>query len=132
MDRWRDAVSAFREAEEADPVFPETHSNLAHVLTSLGALEEAERHVRLAVRLLPSDAKQAEQLTTWEEKTAARQKARWEDARRKELDERDGPMSREERMARFQQVVGRCGMDKDCMRAMLGQDDDSGDEMVRF
>ena len=57
---------------------------------------------------------------------------RWEDSRRKELEKRDGPMTREQRVERFQAVVGRCGMDKDCMRKLLGQDDDSGDELVRF
>jgi hypothetical protein len=68
----------------------------------------------------------------WENATKKREKARWEDARRKELEKRDGPMTREQRVSRFQEVVGRCGMDKDCMRRMLGQDDDSGDELVRF
>ena len=39
--RWAEAIRAFRDAEEADPDFPETHFNLAHVLLAAERLEEA-------------------------------------------------------------------------------------------
>ena len=53
LGRWGDALAAYREAEEADPELAETQFNLAHVHTSLGRLDEAERHVRAAQRLEP-------------------------------------------------------------------------------
>lgn len=42
MSKWSDAIRALEDALEADPAFPETHINLLHIYTSLGALEKAE------------------------------------------------------------------------------------------
>ena len=85
-----------------------------------------------AQRLEPSDEALRERVAAWESKVQKRDKARWEDERRRTLYARDGPLTREQRVQRFQAVVGLCGMDNNCMRQLLGQDDDSGDEMVRF
>jgi len=96
LNRWGDAVRAFREAEEADPTFPETQANLAHVFTSYGALDEAEVHLELAMKLAPADEGLPEKRKAWEEKVEKRKKAEFEERRRKELDERDGPLTREQ------------------------------------
>eukprot|EP00966_Prymnesium_polylepis_P272022 6285117-Prymnesium_polylepis.1 len=53
LERWPEAVRALREAEEADPTFPETHANLLHIYTSYGALDEAKARRRLAAPLPP-------------------------------------------------------------------------------
>ena len=49
--KWREALLSYHEAEEADPDFPETHYNLAHVLLSYKRLEEAERERLKNVRI---------------------------------------------------------------------------------
>lgn len=111
--KWAEALTAYTEAEEADPDFPETHQNLGHVLTVLERREEADRHLATAARLLPL---QAANLTQQREENRAkleeRKKSRRQMERREEVDKRDGHLTREERVDRFQQVVGICGMDK--------------------
>ena len=56
------------------------------------------------------------------------------EARVAEQEARDGHLSREQRIARMQEVVGRCGADdKQCMRELLGQAEGATDEdPVRF
>ena len=48
------------------------------------------------------------------------------------MDKRDGHLTREQRVERFQQVVGVCGMDKECMKQVLGQEDAKEDDLVVF
>lgn len=42
LQKWSEAVSTLREAEEADPTFAETQVNLLHIYTAHGALDEAK------------------------------------------------------------------------------------------
>ena len=60
---------------EADPELAETQFNLAHVHTSLGRLDEAERHVRAAQRLSPADRRATRKAEEWEHKVDARGRA---------------------------------------------------------
>ena len=133
MNRWADALVAYQEAEEADPDFPETQQNLAHVYKSLKRYEEADVHLAEAARLLPE---QAANLTAQRgelaEKVRERQKTVRMSERREEVDKRDGHLTREQRVERFQQVVGVCGMDKECMKRVLGQEDAKEGDLVVF
>ena len=136
MGRWKDALAAYHEAQEADPDFPETLQNLAHVKEQMGQLDEAVEHLQAAAKLLPTTPELAQNLTDKREelveKRAERKKATRQAERRDEVNKRDGHMSREERVQRFQEVLGRCGMDKDCMRKLLKQEDAQEGDMVVF
>ena len=65
-------------------------------------------------------------------KAADQAKTRRQIERRHEVNKRDGHLTREERVERFQQVVGMCGMDKECMKAALHQEDAQVDDLVVF
>ncbi|KAL1510929.1 hypothetical protein AB1Y20_005757 [Prymnesium parvum] len=132
MKSWAEAVRTLREAEEADPTFPDTQINLLHIYTAHGALDEAKVHLDKAMALVPADEGLRGHAQAWEDAMRKREKAQWEEKRRRDLELREGPMTREQRVQRFQEVIGRCGMDKECMRKLLGQDDESGDDLVRF
>uniref|UniRef100_A0A7S4FBW8 UDP-N-acetylglucosamine--peptide N-acetylglucosaminyltransferase SPINDLY n=1 Tax=Chrysotila carterae TaxID=13221 RepID=A0A7S4FBW8_CHRCT len=130
---WTAAIAAYREAEEADPAFPETHANLLHVFISLGSFDQAKAQLRRARKALPDDEKLSEREQQLNEAIQKRddekRKAKW----RQEIDKRAAHMTREERIKRFQQVIGHCGPDnKMCMRELLGQTDVDEDVPVRF
>ena len=131
LGNWNEALVAYREAEEADADFPETQLNLATVLKGLDRLPEASAHYRRAAKLMPAEAAnltaQAAELDT---KHAEQRKARRQAERREEINQRDGHLSREQRVQRFQDVVGVCGMDKECMKRVLGQEDAREDDLV--
>ena len=139
--RWPEAIKAFREAEEADPDFPETHFNLAHVLLAAERLEEAGGHLHSAERLRFDPARSAASplilaltlaliltlvliltLTLTlarsaakreeiEEALAARAARRRRQERVAAQEKRDGHLSKEQRQERMQQVIGHCGAD---------------------
>ena len=67
-----------------------------------GPFVAAQPHLHHAKALMPSDEGLPERLKAWETAVEKRDKARREDERRKELDKRDGPMTREQRVERFQ------------------------------
>jgi tetratricopeptide (TPR) repeat protein len=132
LQRWGDALGSYREALEVDAEFAETHFNLAAVYQAAGRLDETAAHLRLARRLAPSAAKleaREEELRAKQEKHEKRER---EDKWHGELDRRDGPLTRDQRLARFQQVTGTCGNDQACMRQMLGQTDGDDDLPIRF
>lgn len=134
LNRWPESMHAFREAEEADPDFPETHYNLAHVLLSFRQLEEAGHHLRHSERLRYDDAKNAAKRAELEEAFVNRTKRERRETRIEEQEKRDGHLTREQRAQRMQDVIGRCGIDnKQCMRELLGQADGATEEdLVRF
>ena len=110
------------------------HFNLAHVLLSSDQLEEAEAHLKRAERLKFDAAKSAAKREELQEALGKRAARRRREARVAEQEARDGHLSREQRIARMQEVVGRCGADdKQCMRELLGQAEGATDEdPVRF
>ena len=132
--RWPEAIKAFREAEEADPDFPETHFNLAHVLLAAERLEEAGGHLHAAERLRFDPARSAAKREELQEALAARAARRRRQERVAAQEKRDGHLSKEQRQERMQQVIGHCGADnKPCMREMLGQAEGATEEdAVRF
>ena len=132
LGRWGDALVAYREAEEADPELAETQFNLAHVHTSLGRLDEAERHVRAAQRLSPADRRATRKAEEWEHKVDARGKSERRESLIAEQEARDGHMTKAERAERMRQVMGYCGADKACMKSLLGQEHWGDEQMVRF
>ena len=134
LNRWRESMHAFREAEEADPDFPETHYNLAHILLSFKQLEEAEHHLRHSERLRFDDAKNVAMREQLAEAFVNRTKRERREKRISEQEKRDGHLTREERVQRMQDVIGQCGIDnKQCMRELLGQADGATEEdLVRF
>ena len=133
LNRWDEALLAYGEAEEADPDFVETHQNLAHVFGELKRYDEADRHLADAARLLPAEAAnisaRREELRTKREERAKLQR---QDERRDEINKRDGHLTREQRVKRFEQVVSLCGMDKACMKKVLQQEDAKADDLVVF
>lgn len=134
LERWNEAIAALHEAEEADEAFPETQLNLAEVLKSQGQLAAAHGHYMAAARLMPD---QAANLTAEAEALVGRidEQARLRRAneRRAEIERREGPMTKEQRLERYQRIVGACGMDdKVCMKKLLGQDYGDEDEVPIF
>ena len=49
-----------------------------------------------------------------------------------QVERRDGHLTKDQRVKRFQEVVGACGMDKECMRRVLGQTDAQEGDAVIF
>jgi tetratricopeptide (TPR) repeat protein len=133
IERWPEALSNYREALDADPDFPETQQNLAHVMEQLNRLDEAVTHLEAAARLLPE---QAANLTARRialiEKRDEKRKTQRAVERREEVNKRDGHLSKEQRVQRFQEVVSACGMDKQCMKRALNQEDAQEGDMVVF
>ena len=110
------------------------HFNLAHVLLSTKRLKEADVHLKQAERLrYDSDQTAAKRLELQEAFDKATKSDRREQ-RIKEQEKRDGHLTREERVQRMQEVIGRCGLEnKQCMRELLGQAEGATEEdMVRF
>ena len=134
MQRWKDSIAAYHEAEEADPDFPETQQTLAHVFEQMNRHEEAARHLEHAARLLPVNAANfSARSEALRQKAEDQRKAKRAQERRDEIDKRDGFLSREQRVERFQQVVGMCGMDnKECIKRALGQEDAREDDLIVF
>ena len=132
--RWPEAIKAFREAQEADPDFPETHFNLAHVLLAAERLEEAGGHLRAAERLRFDPARSAAKREELQGALAARAARERRQERVAAQEKRDGHLSKEQRQERMRQVIGHCGADnKQCMREMLGQAEGATEEdAVRF
>jgi tetratricopeptide (TPR) repeat protein len=132
LERWNEALRAYAEAEEADADFPETQLNLARIHKMRGEYKEAIARFRRAAKLHPADAanltaEAAELETKLEEQRVAMRQA----ARREEVNKRDGHLSREQRIQRFQEVIGVCGgTDQACMKKVLGQDDGDPDDLV--
>jgi tetratricopeptide (TPR) repeat protein len=121
LSRWAEALAAYREAEEADPAFVETHQNLAHLLGLAERFDEADRHLARAARLQPAEAAEYEaERAALRTKRDERARSRRQSERRDAVNRRDGHLSREQRVERFQQVVGACGMDKECMKQVCG------------
>ena len=62
------------------------------------------------------------------------EKRRRRDERIAQQEKRDGHLTKEERVQRMQEVIGRCGIEnKACMRELLGQAEGATDEdLVRF
>lgn len=133
MERWPEALSNYHEALDADPDFPETPQNLAHVMEQLDRIDEAVLHLEAAVQLLPE---QAADLTARRvalvEKRDEQRKAQRAVERREQVNKRDGHLSKEQRVQRFQEVIGACGMDKKCMKRALNQEDAQEGDMVVF
>jgi tetratricopeptide (TPR) repeat protein len=134
LTRWPEAIEAFHEAEEADPDFPETHFNQAHVLLAAERLEEAGGQLHAAERLRFDPARSAAKREELQEALAARAARRRRQERVAAQEKRDGHLSKEQRQERMQQVIGHCGAgDKQCMREMLGQAEGATEEdAVRF
>ena len=135
MGRWEDALAAYHDAEEADPDFPETQHNLAHVKEKQGKLDETAEHLRKAAKLAAVStvaANYTERFQAAMQKNEERRKVNRQIERRNEINRRDGHLTREERSARFQEVLSVCGMDKACMKKMLKQEDAREDDLVVF
>ena len=132
--KWEAALSAYGEAFEADPDLPETARNLGHVMETLQRYDEAAHHMARAAHLLPLEAANlTSQREAVLEKAAKQRTQRRHAERRDEVDKRDGHLTKAERIARFNKVVGACGMDdKACMKEMLGQDDAQEGDLVVF
>ena len=66
------------------------------------------------------------------EKRDEQRKAQRAVERREQVNKRDGHLSKEQRVQRFQEVIGACGMDKQCMKRALNQEDAQEGDMVVF
>lgn len=131
LGRWDEALRAYHEAEEADADFPETHLNLAQVYRRGRMYAEAAGRFRRAAQLMPGDAANlTAQAAEVDAKAEEQRVADRREQRRNEVNKRDGHLTREQRMERFREVVGACGMDQACMKQALGQEDADPEDLV--
>ena len=121
LNKNKEALAAFAEAEEADPTFPETAFNQASMLIDLSQLKEARKYLEAAKRLSPTDERIHARQVDLEKKELQVKRLRAADI----VNKRDASLSKEDRLARFQRVLTACRGQggKECMKEHLGQTD---------